>query len=47
MNWTGAQWFKVLFSNEGKFCICLEIKDSPTNSLDEKRGDTQSKLLEV
>ncbi len=25
-NWTVAQWSKVLFSDESKFCISLEIK---------------------
>ncbi len=43
-NWTVAQWSKVLFSDESKFCIHLEIK---VQSLEEEWRGTESMLLEV
>ncbi len=43
-NWTVAQWSKVLFSDESKFCISLE---SRSQSLEEGWRGTESMLLEV
>ncbi len=40
-NWTVAQWSKVLFSDESKFCI------SRSQSLEEEWRGTESMLLEV
>ncbi len=42
-NWTVAQWSKVLFSDESKFCIWK----SRSQSLEEEWKDTESMLLEV
>ncbi len=43
-DWTAAEWSKVMFSDESKFCIPLEIR--VPESEEERRG-TESTLLEV
>ncbi len=44
-NWTVAQWSKVLFSDESKFCI--SFGKSRSQNLEEERRGTESTLLEV
>ncbi len=44
-NWTVAQWSKVLFSDESKFCI--SFGKSRSQSLEEEWRGTDSMLLEV
>ncbi len=44
-NWTVAQWSKVLFSDESKFCI--SFGKSRSQSLEEEWRGTESMLLEV
>ncbi len=44
-NWTVAQWSKVLFSDESKFCI--SFGNQGPQSLEEEWRGTESMLLEV
>ncbi len=44
LDWTAAEWSKVMFSDESKFCISFEIR--VPESEEERRG-TESTLLEV
>ncbi len=44
-DWTSAEWSKVMFSDESKFCI--SFGNQGTQSLEEERRGTESTLLEV
>ncbi len=44
-DWTAAEWSKVMFSDESKFCI--SFGNQGLKSLEEERRGTESTLLEV
>ncbi len=44
-DWTAAEWSKIMFSDESKFCI--SFWKSGSQSLEEERRGTESTLLEV